>query len=204
MHEYFSPLLYTLESVAIPAFYGVLIALLFSAIVRLVSKQEAFLRMFAYYACFGLPVGLIAYTAGMLTGLSRAPAVGSVLPAILALIAGLSVYVFGTESKYKVVVGYCVVVLVFLLVLGIETGAIQREQQHEANLIYLSQREFRIRNFRKNLDLPAEMPNWLFEADTKWADDLSPPRAILHPILPGPTQQWLTRHDAAKFYAPVF
>jgi hypothetical protein len=166
MYE-FSPVRYTLESLSAPVAYCFAIAILFSIIVRFIWKEPKFLRVLAYYACFSLPVGLIAYAAGLLTGLSRAPALGTVLPAILALVAGLNVYIFGTDNKYKVVVGYCVVVLIFMLFLGIETGSFEREGQKEAYLIYLSQQEFRIRNFRRNLDLPSEMPSWLLGADSK-------------------------------------
>lgn len=166
MYE-FNPIRYTLESLSAPTAYVIFIAVLFAAAVRLIWKEQRFLAVFAFYAFFSFPVGLIAYAAGLLTGLSRAPAVGSVLPAILALIGGLNIYVFGVESKFRVVVGYCVVILVFMLVLGIETGSLQRERQREAYLIYLSQQEFRIRNFRSNLDLPTEMPTWIFGAEPK-------------------------------------
>jgi hypothetical protein len=163
----FSPLKYTLVSLAVPVFYELIIAVLFSATVRIIWKRPEFLKILFYYAGFGLPVALVAYAAGLLTGLSRAPALGSVLPAILALIAGLNIYVFGSENKYKVVVGYCLFVLIFMLFIGVETGSFQRERQREGYLIYLSQQEFRVRNFRKNLDLPSEMPTWLFGGDSK-------------------------------------
>src|SRR5262249_17785226 len=108
-----------------------------------------------------VPVSLVAFSAGFLTGISRAPAVGTVLPAILTLVAGLGVYVFGTDNRYKVVVGYCVSILIVMLFVGMQTGAFQREGQHEAYLKYLSQQEFRIRSYRLLLDLPPEMPSWI-------------------------------------------
>jgi hypothetical protein len=156
-----SPLKYALEFIVIPIVAGFIISGIFAIVVRLISKEPGFLKTWFYYAGFGSIVGLISFGTGILTGLSRAPASGNVLPAVLALIAGLNIYVFGTDSKYKIVVGYCIFVLMFMLIFGIETGSFQREQQHESRLKELSQQEFRVRALRQNLDLPQEMPSWI-------------------------------------------
>jgi hypothetical protein len=166
MYE-FSPIRFALESLLAPVAYGLIIAVLFSGLVRLIWKRPGLWTVLIYYASFSFPVGLVAFSAGLLTGLSRASAVGSILPASLALIAGLNVYIFGIESRFKLIVGYCIVVFVFMLFLGIETGSFQRESRREAYLIYLSEQEFRIRNFRSNLNLPPEMPSWMFGSDLK-------------------------------------
>jgi hypothetical protein len=72
----------------------------------MIASDRRFLEIFTYYFSFTLPVTVIAFFAGNLTGLSRSPAIGSVLPAVLALLAGLMVYVFGSENRFKIVVGY--------------------------------------------------------------------------------------------------
>jgi hypothetical protein len=58
---------------------------------------------------FTFPISLIAYIAGYLSTMNRTAAVGTVLPAILALIGGLNIYVFGADTKYRnLVVTVCV------------------------------------------------------------------------------------------------
>jgi hypothetical protein len=164
MYEFGSTLYalqYALQSLAIPIACGIIIAITFSGFLRLISKDQKFLPILIYYGLFSIPVGLVAFTAGLLTGLSRAPAVGTVLPAVLALIGGLNVYIFGTENKFKLVVGYCVSVFVFMLLLGMQTGALQREHRREARLIDQSEQEVRIRDIRRRLDLPSDMPAWI-------------------------------------------
>src|SRR5205823_14521276 len=48
---------------------------------------------------FSIPTVLVGLVAGYLTGTSRSPAVGTIIPAVLALFGGLNVYFFGVESK---------------------------------------------------------------------------------------------------------
>lgn len=156
----FQPVYITITDLTIPLTLCVVLAFLFAAVARLIWRQSVW-SVFSYYTLFSIPVGMIAYVAGDATGISRAPAVGNVVPAVLALIAGANVYVFGTDAKYKVVVGYCVTTLALLFFLGLQTGSYYREQQQEEYLIHLSESEFRVRNFRSNLDLPTEMPNWI-------------------------------------------
>jgi hypothetical protein len=163
----FSPLLFTLQALWMPALCGLGLSLVFSILLRLTSNERRFIDILVYYSLFTLPIALIAFCAGDLTGLSRSSAIGSVIPAILALLAGLNIYVFGSENRFKILVGYCAFVLVFMLFLGIQTGAFQRESEREGYLKYLSEQEFRVRLFRKNLGLPEEMPAWISGSDSK-------------------------------------
>ena len=77
-----------------------------------------FREIFSTYLFAGIPIALIGYSVGFLTGISRTPAVGSVLPAVLATIGGLSAYAFGTDAKYKFIVGYSASLLVISPFLG--------------------------------------------------------------------------------------
>jgi hypothetical protein len=160
----FNPALFALETLSQSVIYVFVIAFVFSIFAWLIWRTLNPWKILEYYLAFGVPVGLLAFSSGFLTGLSRAPAVGSVMPAALALVGGLNIYAFGTETKYKVVIGYCVIVFVCLLFVGMEAGASQREGQREQSLIDLSQKEFRIRNVRKNLDLPPDMPSWIIDS----------------------------------------
>jgi hypothetical protein len=161
----FSPVLYVFSVLWRPALYCLGFSLLFSAVLRSISSERRFVDVLLYYSAFALPISLIGFSAGVLTGLSRSPAIGNVLPAVLALLAGLNVYIFGTDSRFKIVVGYCVTIFVIMLFLGVQTGGYQREAEREGYLRYLSEQEFRIRMFRKNLGLPEEMPAWITGSD---------------------------------------
>jgi hypothetical protein len=55
-----------------------------------------------------------------------------------------------------------------MLFVGIDSGAMQREYGREDYLQLVSQREFRTRQFRKNLDLPSDIPDWAFSGRLKW------------------------------------
>ena len=163
----FHPLLFTLYSLLLPSLCCFGLSLIFAIVLRAVSSERRFIDVLAYYFLFSLPIALIAFCAGDLTGLSRSPAVGSVLPAVLTILAGLNVYVFGSDNRYKIVVGYSAFVFIFSLFLGIEVGSFNRETAREGYLKYLSEQEFRVRTFRKNLSLPEDVPSWISGSDTK-------------------------------------
>lgn len=50
---------------------------------------------------FGISFGGIGIAVGLLTGLSRAAAIGAVVPALLTFISGFVIYVLGTSSEPK-------------------------------------------------------------------------------------------------------
>jgi len=132
------------------------------------SCTIAFLsRVAGYYFSFGVPIALLAYVTGYLTSISRVAAVGAVLPAIIALIGGLNIYVFGSDSKYKLVVGFCVCVFTVALFYGIQRGALERESGREARLLRLSEQERRVRNYREYRSLPSELPAWITTGEPK-------------------------------------
>jgi hypothetical protein len=114
-----------------------------------------------------LPIALTAYVAGYLATMNRVSAIGNVLPAVLALIGGANVYVFGSDTKNRALVGYCTTVLVLMLFYGAQTGAYFREATREERLNELSEMEFRVKNHRLLLELKPEMPAWLVSAEPK-------------------------------------
>jgi hypothetical protein len=116
---------------------------------------------------YSVPVTLLAYMAGYLTGISRSPAIGNTIPAALALLGGLNLYIFGTEAKNRGFIAYSIVLFALVLLYSVQVGAIERESGREARLIALSEQERRIRFFRANRDLPPEPPQWLLGTEPK-------------------------------------
>jgi hypothetical protein len=146
---------------------GVSFAVLFSC----QQKQTPYIRKLTLNiipaVAFSISIVLVALVAGFLTGSSRAPAIGSVMPAILALFGGLNVYFFGVESKNRVLVGYGVFIFTLAFFFGIEMGASDRELSRVSRLIELSNQEKEIRQYRQNKDLPSEFPGWVLTGEPK-------------------------------------
>lgn len=165
--EDFNPASFTV----IELIYPVLLAAVGAACLAIVSTiflrgDEGFVaelrRVFSYYCLSGIPIALIGYAIGFLAGISRSPAIGSVIPAVLAVVGGLSVYAFGSDNKYKAVVGYSVSLLVVSLFYGTQSGSFEREWHREARLKSIFELESRLRNYRANRDLPEKISDWLF------------------------------------------
>ena len=116
---------------------------------------------------YSIPIILVAYVAGYLTGISRSAAVGTVVPAVLALMGGLNIYFFGVEAKNRNLVGYCVFVFALMFFYGVWGGVIDREVGRVGRFINLAEQERTIRTYRENRDLPPEPPAWILGGDTK-------------------------------------
>ncbi len=114
-----------------------------------------------------LPIALTAYVAGYLSTMNRVSAIGNVLPAVLALIGGANVYVFGADTRNRALVGYCTTVLVLMLFYGAQTGAYFREATREDRLKELTEMEFRLKGQREALGLEAAFPSWLVSSEPK-------------------------------------
>jgi hypothetical protein len=89
------------------------------------------------------------------------------VPAVLTLVGGLHIYLFGVEAKNRIVVGYCVFLFSLFLFYGVQEGAIQREYERADRLERLSEQEKQIRMYRLNLGLPEEVPNWITTGEPK-------------------------------------
>lgn len=116
---------------------------------------------------FGYPVALVAYIAGYLSTMGRTSAVGQILPAVLVLIGGLNLYVFGSESKYRVIISYCVCIFAGMLFYGTQYGAYKRDTEQEARLQALIKVEGRLKTIRKNLEIGDDFPTWLLGSEPK-------------------------------------
>jgi Na+/H+ antiporter NhaD/arsenite permease-like protein len=165
--EDFSPTSFTILELfhpAVLAFLGATAVALIGAIFFRDGRTffSEFRRVLGYYFLAGVPIALVGYSMGFLTGISRSPAIGSLLPAVLAAIGGLSVYVFGSDVTYKAVVGYCVSLLVVSLFYGTQSGSFEREVHREDRLIAVFELERRLRNYRVHRGLPEKSADWLY------------------------------------------
>jgi hypothetical protein len=136
------------------------------------AKKRSLFELGLMAVGFSIPIIMLAFVAGYLTGISRSSVVGTVIPAALTFIAALNVYVIGirgsdTAADNRIAVGYSVFLFAFMFFYGVETGAYSREYDNEARLKALAQQEFRIREERKILKLPDDPPDWLWSLDSK-------------------------------------
>jgi len=116
---------------------------------------------------FSFPIALVAYIAGFLSTMGRTSAIGTILPAVLTLVGGLNLYVFGSDNKYRILISYCVIVFASMLLYGTQYGAYKRDTDQEFRLRELIKVEARLRLIRKNLDLPDEFPPWVLGTEPK-------------------------------------
>jgi hypothetical protein len=157
----------------IVAIAGALVLTLLAAVVIVAVKSghdsygkrfgEA-LRKFLPYA---VVVGTIAFSTGYLAANGRTPSVSELITATLALLGLLNIYVFGTETKFKDVVGYSAFVFSAMLLFGTQYGSFARELDKTQRLMALSNQELQVRSWRKTLDLPDDIPSWMVSTEGK-------------------------------------
>jgi len=154
-----------------PFLWGFLICLIFVIGRVIYSRQhppeQGVLCLAIETIGLSLPLIALAFVAGDLTGISRSPVVGTVVPAVLTFVGALEVYavlVAGDNHTRdnKAAIGYSVFLFALLFFYGVETGAYSREFGNEGRLKTMSEQEHRIRAFRQNLGLPPDPPSWLW------------------------------------------
>jgi hypothetical protein len=100
------------------------VALLISSLALLRNRRSVeegwFWTLYAF--------SLLGFVSGLLTGHSRAPAVGAVLPGILTLVGGLAIYLTANKGGLRVLVSAAVISLSVSLWVGAMWGAILREE----------------------------------------------------------------------------
>lgn len=79
-------------------------------------------------------VAVIGAVAGTSGGLSRVGAVGDIIPAALALLGGVSVYLFGANKPNGAIVSVCAAVFALSLGGGYTIGAADRSKSDAVNL----------------------------------------------------------------------
>lgn len=101
-----------------------------------------------------LSFSILGLVTGIITGHSREPTVGMVLPSVLSIFGGFAIYIIGKDASIRKLVSMCVFVLAFSLFLGIRWGAILRtefeKQLLSSNyLIWVAQQENIVEEFKK-------------------------------------------------------
>jgi len=82
---------------------------------------------------------LLGFTSGQMMGQSRDPAIGDVLPAVLALISGLFIYLISKESNnLQLITATSIISLVLCLMIGTQWGA-QLRYEFETNQKVMAQ-----------------------------------------------------------------
>ena len=97
----------------------VVTALLFPALPADKNRNSGIASVFA--------LALLGVVTGMMTGMSRDPAVGTVLPAVLSLVAGLSLYLLGVQPANTRHIAACVIALALCLLIGSFWGSELRQ-----------------------------------------------------------------------------
>jgi hypothetical protein len=140
-----------------PLLIGAFAGLAFAMLNRRASEG----RQFEFTdVLISIPIVLVAYIAGYLTGISGSSAVGNLVPATLAFIGGLNVYLFGVNTNYRALSIFAIFLFAIILFYGVLDGGYERVGSHEAQMQELAAQELRIRNYRQNLNLPPDPPSW--------------------------------------------
>lgn len=74
----------------------------------------------------GVPFTILGVVIGYLTGVSQTPVVGSVLPAVLTLVAGISVFMASDGGRKGAIASSAMIYLSFALVAGVSHGSTLR------------------------------------------------------------------------------
>jgi hypothetical protein len=115
-----------------------------------------------------LPVVALGFVCGYLTGASREAAIGSLITSALTLIGGVSLLLFqGKAGHASQHVGYTVFAFACSIFFGVENGSFNREFRQEDRFNKLSQQEYKIKIYRRNLLLPDDPPSWIMGAPEK-------------------------------------
>lgn len=130
-----------------------LTALLYAVMRPKERKREVALLLLAF--------SMLGLVAGYLTGFSRSPAVGAVLPAVLSLVGGLAVFLMEKDARSRTTVSLSVLVFSITLLVGTSWGAIMRQaaEDYATSEPALKQRallEAEVREFREALGLRPE------------------------------------------------
>ncbi len=108
-----------------------------------------------------LPLAIIGWAAGYLTGLSRQPAVTAAIPAILTLAGALFAYVSLSRLNEAPFVALGVSVFAITVIMSTAQYSSFREKERLVRLLYLSEQERTVRIRRANMDLPDDIPPWI-------------------------------------------
>ena len=148
-------------SIVLALVLGIMFATLFSFLGHGLTYQQKFRANILPAVGYSLPVVALGYTIGYLAASARSADLSSLIPPVMTLVGGVSVYSFGLDMRNKVIVGYCVFVFSLVMLYGVYVGTAAREVGQVNHLISMSETEKQIRIYRENRDLPADFPAWM-------------------------------------------
>jgi hypothetical protein len=140
---------------------GIMFAALFSFLGHDLTYQQKLRANILPAIGYSLPVVALGYTIGYLASSARSGDLSSLIPPVMTLVGGVSIYAFGLDMRNKVVIGYCVFVFSLIMLYGVYVGTAAREVGQVNHLISLSETEKQIRIYRENRDLPPDFPAWM-------------------------------------------
>jgi hypothetical protein len=109
--------------------------------------------------------GILGGTTGYLTGISRVPVVGAVIPALLTLVGGLALFEASRNKDQQTIIALIIAILASVLLVATQWGADDRvradiehqayvERDLERHLYRIAVVEQRVNEMRKVLGLP--------------------------------------------------
>jgi hypothetical protein len=117
-----------------------------------------------------IPVVMVAYIGGYMAGVAGSAAIGNLLPAVLALIGAFNVYLFGARTRNRPMSIYAIFLFAIILFYGINEGLyVNREGPYTEDYLAtradhmrkISNFELEIKNYRSNLGLQPDPPDWV-------------------------------------------
>jgi hypothetical protein len=148
-------------SIVLGLVLGIMFASLFSFLGHGLTYQQKLRANILPAIGYSLPVVALGYTIGYLASSARSGDLSSLIPPVMTLVGGVSIYAFGLDMRNKVVIGYCVFVFSLIMLYGVYVGTAAREVGQVNHLISLSETEKQIRIYRENRDLPPDFPVWM-------------------------------------------
>ena len=106
----------------------------------------------------GIPFGIIGVTSGYMTGLSRVGAISALVPAVLTLMGGVGVYLFGKGGKAAVSAAFAIINFAVMMLTGSLIGGYERVETENSltSVEHAEQeieKEFLINRYRRSLGL---------------------------------------------------
>jgi hypothetical protein len=139
-------------------FLSIALAIVILAVFELLAKLRV-IASFSRSAVIGgriasVPFGFAAVYIGYITGLSRDPAVGALVPAVLSLLTAASAYLAGKDRAMLLPIGMAVAVFFLNINFGASVGSQVREQPPNVeSLLQSAEQEARVKKYRMNLGL---------------------------------------------------
>ncbi|SDB16600.1 hypothetical protein [Bauldia litoralis] len=147
---------------------SILLSFLFSirlvpinGVTRLSFARDRFLA----FAGIAVPLAVVAFATGYLTGLSRQPAVTATIPAVLTLIGGVFAYVSAARPEARAPMGLGIILFALILVLSTNYYSAARESGRLGRLLLLSEQEKMITTRRANMNLQTDFPAWMLTGE---------------------------------------